>query len=99
MGASDEADIKALFDKVSDHFAEADEGTRGMFKMLVATALTYRDTLAQTTGHVLTVAETRDALDAFMQTLKDHRIPPDLDKRVHTLVILWLEELKNRVHH
>ena len=98
MSGSDEADIRALFEKVSEHFVAADEGTRGMFKMLVATALKYRDTLAQTTGHVLTVAETRAALDAFMQTLKDRRIPEDLDKRVHTLVILWLEELRNRVH-
>ena len=99
MAATDDEDIRRLFEKVSEHFASADEGTRGMFQMLVATALTYRDTLAQTTGHILTVAETRAALDAFMQTLKDQRIPPDLEKRVHDLVILWLEELKNRVHH
>ena len=98
MGVSEEDDIKALFEKVSGHFADADEGARGMFTMLVSTALRYRDALMHSTGHALTVAETRAALDAFMETLKVHRIPENIDKRVHDLVILWLEELRTRVH-
>ena len=98
MSSSDEDDIKALFEKVSEHFAEADEGARGMFSMLVGVALKYRDTLLHSAGHALTVAETRAALDAFMETLKVHRIPEGIDKRVHDLVILWLEELRARAH-
>ncbi|HPM41650.1 MAG TPA: hypothetical protein PLY45_04365 [bacterium] len=99
MSDNDEEDIKALFDKVSHHFEDADEGARGMFAMLVRTALSYRDSLMHSTGHALTVAETRAALDAFMETLKVHRIPENLDKRSHDLVILWLEELRNKTHH
>ncbi|HPQ80694.1 MAG TPA: hypothetical protein PLZ86_03110 [bacterium] len=98
MGISEEDDIKELFDKVSEHFAEADEGARGMFTMLVSTALRYRDALLHSTGHALTVAETREALDAFMETLKAHAIPANIDKRVHDLVVLWLEELRSKVH-
>ncbi len=97
--ALDDNDIKDLFDRVSEHFEGADEGTRAMFSMLVNTALHYRDTLIHSTGKGLTVGETRAALDAFMEVMKTHQIPAGIDKRVHDLVILWLEELKEKVHH
>jgi len=96
---SDNDDIKALFERVSEHFVGADEGSKAMFGMLVQTALKYRDILEHSSGIPLTVAETRAALDAFMGVLQTHKIPEGLDKRIHDLVILWLEELKTRVHH
>lgn len=95
----DERDIQALFDRVSEHFKDADEGTRGMFSMLVGTALKYRDMLVHSTGHALTVGETREALDAFMQVIRTHEIPKDLDGRVHDLVVMWLEQIREKVHH
>lgn len=97
MSTEDE-DIKALFERVSKHFAGADEGARGMFSMLVRTALSYRNTLIHSSGKPLTVAETRSALGAFIEVLKGHKVPTGLEKRVHDLVVLWLEELKIRVH-
>ncbi len=98
-GGMDEEDIRALFDRVSKHFEGADEGTRGMFGMLVGVALRYRDMLVHSSGQPLTVAETRGALDVFMKVLQTHEIPPGLDKRIHGLVVLWLEELRERIHH
>ncbi len=95
----DDKDIQALFDRVSEHFKEADEGTRGMFSMLVDSALRYRDMLFHSTGHALTVGETRDALDAFMEVIRTHDMPKGLDKRVHDLVVVWLEEIKEMIHH
>lgn len=97
--AIDECDIQELFDRVAEHFEGADEGARGMFAMLVNTALKYRDTLMHSSGHALTVGETREALDAFMEVLQTHEIPKGLNKRSHDLVILWLEEIKEKVHH
>jgi len=97
--STDEKDIQELFDKVSKHFEGADEGARGMFAMLVRVALKYRDTLEHSSGQPLTVAETREALGVFMEVIKTQRIPDGLDKRIHDLVILWLEELKTMVHH
>ena len=96
---ADDQDIQRLFETVAKYFEKADEGTRGMFAMLVKTALKYRDLLVHSTGCPLTVAETRAALDAFLEVLKSHRIPQNLDRRVHDLVILWLDELKLRTHH
>ena len=95
----DEKDIEALFDRVSKHFEGADEKARGMFGMLVDTALKYRNILLHSSGHVLTVGETRQALDAFMEVLQAHEIPQGLDKRVHDLVIMWFEEIKEKVYH
>ncbi|MFH0799319.1 MAG: hypothetical protein V2A66_03960 [Pseudomonadota bacterium] len=91
---TDDEDIQALFKRVEEHFEGADEGSRAMFAMLVRTALKYRDTLIHSTGIPLTVAETREALDSFMEVIRVHRIPAGLDRRVRDLVILWLEELK-----
>lgn len=96
---TDDDDIRALFERVAAHFDGADEGARAMFSMLVKTALRYRDLLEHASGQPLTVAETRAALDAFMLTLKTHQIPHGVEKRSRDLVILWLEELKARVHH
>ncbi|MFA5812372.1 MAG: hypothetical protein WC956_08600 [bacterium] len=95
----DEEDIKELFDRVAKQFEGADEGTHAMFSMLVSTALRYRDMLVHSTGQPLTVVETREALDAFIKVVKTHDIPVGLEKRVHGLVMMWLEELRERIHH
>ena len=95
----DDRDIHALFDRVSEHFGGADEGTRGMFAMLVKVALRYRDMLMHSTGRALTVGETRAALDAFMEIIRTHDMPKNLDKRVHDLVVMWLREIKEKIHH
>ena len=94
---SDDDDIKMLFERIRDHFADADEGSRAMFSMLVSTTLRYRDMLVHSSGSPLTVAEARSALDAFMHTLKAHKLPEGLDRRVHDLVIMWLEGLREKV--
>ena len=94
----DEHDIKALFDRIADHFGEEGEESREFFSMLVRTALKYRDMLVHSSGEALTVGETRAALDVFMEVLKTHKVPEGLDKRVHDLVVLWLQELNERIH-
>ena len=95
----DGKDIRDLFDRVAEHFDGADEGIKKMFAMLVSTTLTYRDRLMHSTGHLLTVGETKEALDAFMYVLKTHEIPSNLNKRVHTLIVLWLKELNEKSSH
>lgn len=99
MGNADEKDISELFNRISEHFEGADEGIKEMFSMLVGVTLEYRDILIHSSGTPLTVGETRQALDAFMVVMKAHNIPANLDRRVHDLVILWLEEIKLRIHH
>lgn len=98
-GALGEKDIEALFDRVAEHFKDADDDTKGMFAMLVDTTLKYRNTLMHSSGHALTVGETSAALNAFMEVLRTRGVPEGLDKRVHDLVMLWLEEIKTKIHH
>lgn len=99
MGDADEKDISELFRMASEHFEGADDGIEEMFSMLVGVTLRYRDILVHSSGEPLTVGETRQALDAFMVVMKTHNIPANLDKRIHDLMILWLEEIKQRIHH
>jgi len=92
-------DIAKLFARITEHFKHADDTAHQMFKILVNTTLSYRDKLMEETGVPLTVGETQKALDVFMKVLKTHKIPAGLDKNIHNLVILWLEEVKVMLHH
>lgn len=92
-------DIEKLFGRIAEHFQHADEKSHEMFRMLVSTALKFRDELKEKTGVPLTVGETQKALDIFMEVLKNHKMPQNLDKNIHDLVILWLEEVKVMLHH
>ncbi len=91
-------DIEKLFGKIAEHFQHADEKSHQMFRMLVSATLKFRDELIKKTGVPLTVGETQKALDIFMDVLKTHKIPPNLDKNIHDLVVLWLEEVKVMLH-
>lgn len=92
-------DIERLFGRIAEHFKHSDERSHQMFKMLVSTTLKFREDVVQKTGVPLTVGETQKALDIFMEVLKTHKMPPNLDKNVHDLVIIWLEEIKTMLHH
>ncbi|HQC50571.1 MAG TPA: hypothetical protein PLT05_02055 [bacterium] len=94
----DDNDIRELFGRISSRFESADDGTKEMLAMLVNTTLKYRETLEHASGIPLTVGETRSALDAFMSVMQTRRIPDGLNKRIRDLLLLWLEELKLRVH-
>jgi hypothetical protein len=92
-------DIEKLFGRIAEHFKHADERSHQMFRMLVDTTLKFRDEIVKRTGVPLTIGETHKALDIFMEVLKTHKIPPNLDKNVHDLVVIWLEEIKTMLHH
>ena len=94
-----EDDIARFFDQVALRLGDQDEGIQQMCRLLVETTLAFRDQLRHSRGETLTVGETRDALDTFMEVMKTHRIPEKLPPHVHGLVIMWLEEIKTKVHH
>lgn len=96
--ADNETDIERFLRSVVDRLGDVDDGTYRMFRMLVETALSYRDELADN-GETLTVVETQGALDAFMEVMKTHDIPKQLPAHVHQLVVRWLQEIKKTVHH
>lgn len=91
-------DIQSVFDRIAKKFEHADDSAKEMFTMLVATTLRYRDQVVKAGGEALTVGETREALDAFMVVLKAHQIPEGLPPRVKELVMLWLEEIRRKIH-
>ncbi len=96
MAQIDDRDIEELFERIQDHFEQVDEKTKDMFDMLIEQTLEFRKKCAEANGHVLTVGETKQALDAFMIVLRVQKIPANLPKPVYDLIIRWLEALKNR---
>lgn len=93
-----EDDIDVLLRVAAEKMGTADPGTHRMFRLLIQTTLQYRDQL-HAQGVPLTVQETREALDTFMEVLKTHTIPKNLDPHVHELLVMWLEEVRKTIHH
>lgn len=92
-------DIQKLFQGLIEQVGEnADDGTYRMFRLLITTTLRCRDNL-RSQGIALTVGETQAALTAFMDVMKTHSIPDGLSANAQHLVIEWLKEIKENVHH
>ncbi len=94
-----EDDIAILFEKIAKHFEDVNDSTKIMFSMLVSVALKFRDDLVELGADPLTVGETKEALGIFMEIIKTHKMPLELEGRKKLLVVKWLEALKVRVRH
>jgi hypothetical protein len=64
-----------------------------VFRQLIDLTLQFRDNLKAETGRILTVGETRRALDIYLKAVKEGRISTNLDDRIEALVRLWLKEI------
>ena len=88
-------DIKALFERIRSYFEGKDEASMQLFYMLVDETLKLRDELVEKGEESLTVEETREALNKFMNVLKTKEFPKEIGEREKLLVTRWLESLKN----
>lgn len=92
-------DIEMLFRRMENHFTEKGDHATRVFSMLVEIALSYRDELVADNEPALTVGETQEALDHFMEVVKTQSFPNIAQPRIKKLVMLWLKELPKHVHH
>ena len=90
-------DIEAALRRIQKLFPDSDEGAKKMFAMLLKKTLEYRDRLVSENQPALTVGETQEALTVFMFVLKTQSFPDLIDARIKTLVVLWLEGLKENM--
>ncbi len=87
-------DINLVFEKIKEHFENKQDGGHEMFQTLVNVTLKHRDDLEKTGELVITVDETKKALEVFMKILVERRFPDNVDARIKELVLKWLDELK-----
>ena len=86
-------------DRFLQHFREllgdSEEDSARMLTLLISVTVNYRDRLKEETGQVLTVEDTRRALDALEAQLRGEP-PHELSKEQRTLLELWLKELESQ---
>lgn len=73
-------------------FGQGDNPT-GVVAMLVTETLRFRDKLKADTGTVLTVEDTRTALDALEEYLHDRPLPASLTPEQKALAQIWVDRL------
>lgn len=88
-------EIELLFDRLCGKYGLTAQDAKEVFVRLVDTTLRYRDTLVAAGEEALTVEETQQALDIFVQVaIERKRWEGELSKRVQDLVHLWIDEIK-----
>ena len=97
-GNMNDDDVSQLLRRIGEKVGQVDEKSLRMFRLLVTVTLQYRDQL-RAQGEILTVEETKKALNVFRIVLKTREIPEELESRARELVMLWLQEIKKTIHH
>ncbi len=86
-------ELEAWFAEWGKHLFETRADPRGTLALLISETLKYRDTLKRETGKILTVADTRRALDALQRYLIGEAVPDTLTVEQNTLLQKWIEKL------
>lgn len=81
--------IQSLGSQVLEHRANPS----GTVAILMTEALKFRDKLKEETGQVLTVEDTRRALDGLQECLDGKPIPEGLTSEQRALTQIWLDRL------
>lgn len=67
-----------------------------VFGKLIRLTVEYRDRRKAENNDILTVEETKRALEAYEKALKDNKMPDGIDEKIRGLVKLWLKKI-NRI--
>jgi len=76
---------------LGDHDADSEEFA--VVGELIRLTLGYRDRWKIAKDEILTVEDTRRALDIYEQVIKTGEFPTDLDEKIGGLVKLWLKKI------
>jgi len=94
-----EDEIRLLLESLGAQILESQADPTGALAVLVSETIKFRDQLRHDTGAVLTVNDTRKALDALESYLKGRGLPGGMSDEQSALVQLYVDRLtlfKNR---
>lgn len=89
---SDDA-FSLLMQSLGGQMFDRDKDPTGVVAMLIAETLRFRDKLKEDTGTVLTVEDTRLALDALEAYIHGRPTPENLTSEQQTLAQIWIDRL------
>jgi hypothetical protein len=88
-----ERDVEAFLRMLENYLSGGLKNPTGALAVLISETVKYRDKLLAETGRVLTVNDTRAALDALKLQLYGRPVPAGLSPQQAELVRLWVERL------
>jgi hypothetical protein len=86
-------DIRLLIQALGGQLFEKQSDPTGTVAMLITETVRFRDKLKDETGEVLTVSDTRVALDALEKHLNGDPLPKNLTSEQKTLTQIWVDRL------
>lgn len=87
-----EASLRLLVDTMTGTMHDQETAVR-IGNMLVKETVRFRDKLKQETGEILTVGDTRSALDALVLHLDGKELPRSLTPEQKALAQIWIDRL------
>lgn len=86
-------DIRLLLDALGGQVSDPLHDPRGTVAILIHETVRFRDKLKTETGQTLTVEDTRVAVEALQQYLKDKTFPSDLMPVQRQLAQIYVDRL------
>ena len=88
-----EEELQLLFESLGALVLEKQANPTGTVAMLISETVKFRDKLKNETGEILTVADTRTALDALENYLNGRPFPKELTPGQKALEQIWIDRL------
>ena len=82
--------IKEYFKSVIEKNNEASPEAIDILKKLIDHTIQFRDELKETANVILTVEDTRQAIDIYLEAIQTEKLRGDLDPKIDSLVRYWL---------
>jgi len=86
-------ELKLLMQSLGVSVLENLTNPTGAVAMLISETVKFRDKLKDETGEILTVADTRAALDALEKYLNGQSFPKELTPEQKALAQIWIDRL------
>lgn len=86
-------ELRLLMQSLGISVLESQANPTGAVAMLISETVKFRDKLKEETGDILTVADTRAALDALENYLNGQPLPKELTPEQKALTQIWIDRL------
>lgn len=87
-------ELSLLFESLGSQILEENPGAVSVARMLRTETLKFRDKLKAENSQILTVADTRTALDALEASLRGDKLPKDLSAEQKALARILIDRVE-----
>ena len=94
----DKHDLKRFFGELLKEEKYISSESMAVFGKLIRLTIAFRDRWKAEENEIVTIDDTRRALDVYVTALKEGKLPDDLDKKTTELVKLWLRKINGKFY-